>query len=577
MGVLIFPVYSMGVLIFPAVRGSQGFLAGLDHGVYTGLFHPGEERLELVYRVVQQRRVQVVPGERVHAEEFPGAPGQAGQHRFQVDDKDAEQVQAQGAYLLQFGRSGVGPGHLPGLVPVDILVRPVGQGHDPAHGAGVFPGFIVCRDGLGGPGEFLQQRLVVHGRGQLPAEAFVDEPGAAAGDVHHLAHQVGVHALAEILQVEVDVVHAAARLGGEVIAQVLRVQVLQVGAGIDEGAPGLGHFLAVGGEEAVHEHVVGQAVAATVQQGRPEQGMEVHDVLADEVVHLGAAAGADVLLHVPALPVQQVLQAGEIAHGGVHPHVEILARRAGYLEAEIRRIPGDVPFPQPGVEPFVQLVGDLRLQVPGADPVAQHGFKRRQIEEVMLGFLFHGCRAGDGRYRVDKVRGGVGAVAGLATVAVLVLGAAERAFAADEAVRQEHFLYRVVELRDGAALDMACGVEAGVDVLRELPVFPGMGGMEVVEADPEAGVVAFVFGVDAADQLFRGNALAVRAQHDGRAVGVIRADVQAVVAAQLLEAHPDIRLDRLQQVPDMDRGIRIGQCARDKDFTSWFRHCDNLP
>ena len=154
---------------------------------------------------------------------------------------------------------------------------------------------------------------------------------------------------------------------------------------------------------------------------------------------------------------------------------------------------------------------------------------------------------------------------------------AERAFAADEPVRQEHFLYRVVELRDGTALDMACGVEAGVDVLRELPVFPGMGGMEVVEADLEAGVVAFMFGVDAADQLFRGSTLAVRAQHDGRPVGIVGADVQAVVAAQLLEAHPDIGLDRLQQVPDMDRAVRVGQCARNKDITLCFRHCDNLP
>ena len=112
---------------------------------------------------------------------------------------------------------------------------------------------------------------------------------------------------------------------------------------------------------------------------------------------------------------------------------------------------------------------------------------------------------------------------------------------------------------------------------RELPVFPGMGGMEVVETDPEAGVVAFVFGVDAVDQLFRGDALAVRAQHDGRAVGVIGADVQAVVAAQFLEAHPDIGLDRLQQVPDMDRAVGIRQCAGDEDFSLLIRHYNNLP
>ena len=47
--------------------------------------------------------------------------------------------------------------------------------------------------------------------GQLAVEALADEAGAAAGQVHDLAHQVGVHPRDEVVEVEVDVVEARAR------------------------------------------------------------------------------------------------------------------------------------------------------------------------------------------------------------------------------------------------------------------------------------------------------------------------------------------------------------------------------
>ena len=91
----------------------------------------------------------------------------------------------------------------------------------------------------------------------------------------------------EVLEVEVDVIHAGAELGSEVVAQVLRVQVLEIGARLDEGAARLGHLLAVHGQEAVREDRGRGAEARAAQHGRPEQGVEVDDVLADEVVQLG--------------------------------------------------------------------------------------------------------------------------------------------------------------------------------------------------------------------------------------------------------------------------------------------------
>ena len=56
------------------------------------------------------------------------------------------------------------------------------------------------------------------------------------------------------------------------------------------------------------------------------------------------------------------------------------------------------------------------------------------------------------------------------------------------------------------------------------------------------------------------------ADHDRRAVRVVGTDVDAPVAAQLLEAHPDVGLDVLDQVAEMDRAVGVGQGCGDEDF-----------
>ena len=82
----------------------------------------------------------------------------------------------------------------------------------------------------------------------------LNEPRAPAGDVDHLADKIRVEPGDEVVQVEVDIVRGSAELGCKVVAQVIRVQVFGVGGGHDEGAPALGHLLAVHGEETVNEH-----------------------------------------------------------------------------------------------------------------------------------------------------------------------------------------------------------------------------------------------------------------------------------------------------------------------------------
>jgi hypothetical protein len=80
----------------------------------------------------------------------------------------------------------------------------------------------------------------------------------------------------------------ARELGGVVVAQPLGIEALrQVALGGDEGAARLGHLGAIDGQEAVREDLGRRAVTGVREFRRPEQGVEVEDVLADEVIQLG--------------------------------------------------------------------------------------------------------------------------------------------------------------------------------------------------------------------------------------------------------------------------------------------------
>src|SRR5690606_14934437 len=113
---------------------------------------------------------------------------------------------------------------------------------------------------------------------------------------------------------------------------------------------------AVHGQVAVDVQPGGGPQAGALQHRRPEQAVEVDDVLADEVVHLGGAAGGGEGVVVQALALAEGLEAGEVADRRVDPDVQVLARVAGDLEAEVGRVAGDVPGAQPAlaVDPLQQ-------------------------------------------------------------------------------------------------------------------------------------------------------------------------------------------------------------------------------
>mmetsp|Transcript_31905 Transcript_31905/g.74920 ORF Transcript_31905/g.74920 Transcript_31905/m.74920 type:complete len:389 (-) Transcript_31905:1741-2907(-) len=241
--------------------------------------------------VAAERAGAVAPLQRLDLQEGFDLLGQRRQHRLQVDRQQPEGLDADAADIVQGRVHAVLLGQFPGLVLVDELVDLVGQRHDLAQGLAELAGFVELGDGAALRAQCIQQRAAFHAEvgAQAAVEALGQEAGGARGDVDELADQVAVDAGDEVLGVEVDVLDAVVQLGGDVVAQPFGVQAqAQVLQRVQPGTAALAHLLAaVDGHEAVHEDVVGCLAAAEVQHGRPEQRVEVGDVLADEVDLLG--------------------------------------------------------------------------------------------------------------------------------------------------------------------------------------------------------------------------------------------------------------------------------------------------
>ena len=291
-------------------------------------------------------------------------------------------------------------------------------------------------------------------------------------------------------------------LARDVVTQPLGIEAeVHVALRRDAGPARLRHLLAGEGDEAVDEDVVGGLAAREMQHRRPEQRVEVDDVLADEVVLLDGGIGeegrevARLAQSRRGAGIEVPLQRREVADRGVEPDVEVLLRRAfrqvGDLDAEVGRVARDVPVGERGAafaQPLLDLVEHLGLQRRRLRPLLQErdDLGRRQPEEEVLGRAHLGRRAGDRRVGMLQVGRRIGGAADLAGVAELVLGAALRALALDVAVRQEHALDRIVELLDGPGADQPAAGQRAVDALRELDVLRRVRRVRGVEADQVA-------------------------------------------------------------------------------------------
>ena len=309
---------------------------------------------------------------------------QSRQYRRQVDRQLPEQVQGHGAHVLQLLRLGRVFPQVPRFSRFDVRIGSVRQFHDQPHRPVEIAFVVGGRDVVADAGCMSEQAAVI--RVGCRQAKVLNETSGTAGQIDHLADQISVHLGDEFVQIQVQVVQPSAQLRGVVVPQVRRVQMLQIRFGADERALALGHLFAAHGQKTVDVDLGRQAESGHFQHARPEQRVEVGDVLANEVMdfRLLAAPPIVVLLAVPIAP---LLGRPDVSDRRIKPHVPVVAGTVGNLEAEIRRRPRNIPIPQRfAQEMALQIVGHLRLQVPAAlGPLVQEVVQLLQFDEQVLG------------------------------------------------------------------------------------------------------------------------------------------------------------------------------------------------
>ena len=297
----------------------------------------------------------------------------------------------------------------------------------------------------------------------------------------------------------------------------------------------------------------------------PEEAVEADNVLADEVIAFGLRI-LPVVGEVLAVLLAPVLQRGEITDRRIHPDVEVLVGIARDLEAEIRRGTRDAPAAERLLEPFEELVRDVARRVLG-NPLLEVVVLRLELEVEMLGILDDGRIAAGRALGRAKLLGRIGRTALVAVVAVLVLGAALRTRSLHEAVGKEHLAVLAIELGRRLLGDPARLLHRRVELLGKRLVLRRICRVVVVEGNLEVGEVLEMDRVHAGDELLGGDALLARPDHDWRAMRVVGTHVDAVMPPQFLETHPEIGLDILHQMTQMNVTVGIRQRARNDNLS----------
>ena len=213
---------------------------------------------------------------------------------------------------------------------------------------------------------------------------------------------------------------------------------LQIGCRLDLRSLGLGHFLAIDGEEPMDVYKLRKGKAGGLKNTGPKQRMKVRDVFADEVVDLGLVAlppiGERFVILFAPLP-----SGSDVTDRRIKPNIPIVAWAIWNLKTKIRCRPRYVPVTQRIAEEMsLEIVCDFRLQMfARLCPTLQEFMQRFKSHEQMLGRLLDGGCATECARRIDQIGRRVGSTALAAVVAVLIDCFARRASSLDKTIGQE--------------------------------------------------------------------------------------------------------------------------------------------
>ena len=185
----------------------------------------------------------------------------------------------------------------------------------------------------------------------------------------------------------------------------------------------------------------------------------------------------------------------------------------------------------------------------------------------MFGRANLGRDPGERADRIDEFHRAVCLTADFTVVTVLVrrvtVGARTRSL--HKTIREKRSGLGIVKLCDILLDDEARVSQRLPDLMTHAAVVLAVSAAVVVELNPERCEVAEVRLPHVGDQRFFAPAFLTGTNHDGRAVRVVRADVDAAMASQLLEADPDVGLDVLDQMPQVNVAVGVGEGRGDKN------------
>ena len=138
------------------------------------------------------------------------------------------------------------------------------------------------------------------------------------------------------------------------------------------------------------------------------------------------------------------------------------------------------------------------------------------------------------------------------------------ALAFDEAVREKHVFLGVEKLLDVAGVNQVVGFQCAINVLRQRVVFWCVGAVPVVKRDVKPIEIRLAASGDVCHELLRRFARFFGRDHDGRPMGVVGANKVHLVAAHALKPDPDVGLDVLHDVADVEMPVGIWQGGGDK-------------
>ena len=220
----------------------------------------------------------------------------------------------------------------------------------------------------------------------------------------------------------------------------------------------------------------------------------------------------------------------------------------------------------------LQVIRHFGLQMlPALRPILKKCVQLFQLNEKMHRAADFGSRSANGAFRVDEFGGRIGAATLIATVTVLILRFALRTSSFDKSICKKCSRQRIEQLTHFALHDQTGVAQRAPELFSKFIILGAIGAAVVIKGDIEAREIALVTGLHFSDHFNFAAAFAARSQHDRSAVGVVGTDKNAAVAEQFLKPHPNIGLDVLDQMPDVNRTIGVGQCSGNEYFASRHR------